>query len=198
MASTRTSGTDSTQSHQKETLSEINLIIHHQFPDIKLASPVYLCHNATHRPSFDKQVNSGHTMKANLKLNLSRKGISALMYKLQGKNTASEKDNETCVQLVIIWKIDSSKEISVISDLMEHEKDRIWYRYKLQKLVEYYKLFDIQHCPIEETYLLHDNTVLMTTLNASHKEGCYEIEMTISKTSINDNTTRIRYIELDR
>jgi hypothetical protein len=47
------------------------------------------------------------------------------------------------------------------------------------KLAECYELFDMQHGSIEETWLMHDNTVLMTSLNVTHEAERYKLEMII-------------------
>jgi hypothetical protein len=66
------------------------------------------------------------------------------------------------------------------------------------KLTKCYRLYDIQHIPTKTTYLMHDNTVLMTSLSMTHEEECYKIVVTISEGSVKKNTRRIPYIGLDR
>jgi hypothetical protein len=44
---------------------------------------------------------------------------------------------------------------------------------------------------------MHDNTVLMTSLNVTREE-CYKLEMTISEGSIKDDTQRPHYIDMDK
>jgi hypothetical protein len=98
----------------------------------------------------------------------------------------------------MVWNVDSSKEFLVDSFLIEHDKDHVWDRDGLMKLMEHCELYNIQHYPIEDTYLMHDHTVLMTSLNMTHEAECYKLEITISEGSINENTWRLRYIDLDR
>jgi hypothetical protein len=98
----------------------------------------------------------------------------------------------------VIWKVNSSKEFYVYSSLIEYDKSHVWDRDKLTKMTEYCKMFNIQHCPIEETYLMHDNKVLMTRLDVTREAECYKLEMTISEASINKDTQRPRYVDMDR
>jgi hypothetical protein len=66
------------------------------------------------------------------------------------------------------------------------------------ELVGCYELTDIQDSTIEETYLMHDNAVLMTRVNVTYEEECYKLEIIISKASINDETRRLQYIDVER
>jgi hypothetical protein len=68
----------------------------------------------------------------------------------------------------------------------------------LMELAKRCELYDIQHGFVEETYLMRDNTVLMTRENIIHEKARYKIEMTISEGCIKDDTWRLRYINLDR
>jgi hypothetical protein len=115
------------------------------------------------------------------------------MYKLQRKNIDQSSEdpafstNEmTCVQLVIIWKVNNSREFYIFSDLIEHDKCRLWDRDRLMKLAKWYKLYDIQHVPIEESWSMHDNTVLMKRVNITREAEYYKLDMTIYEASIKD------------
>jgi hypothetical protein len=128
------------------------------------------------------------------------------MYKLQRKNIDQSneefifnEDETTCIQLIMIWKVNnSSKKFWVTSRLIEHDKDRDWCREGSMKLVKHYKLTNIQHGPIEETYLMHDNIVLIKRVNVIREGEYYKLEMIISEGNIKDNTQRIQYIDMDR
>jgi hypothetical protein len=67
----------------------------------------------------------------------------------------------------------------------------------LEDLAEYYKLFNMQYDLIEDTWLMRDNTVLMTSLNITREPEWYKLKMTISRTSIKYDTQRLRYIGLN-
>jgi hypothetical protein len=72
------------------------------------------------------------------------------------------------------------------------------------RLAECYELYDIQHDPVKDTWLIyynglltHCNTALMTSVNATCKEEYYKLEMIISKGGTNKDTQRPRYIGLN-
>jgi hypothetical protein len=200
-----THGAGTIQSLQNDTLAEVKLTIHHQFPGIELVSPVYASDCATCYLSPDQKVDVGSTMQASFNIDPGRnESIGALLYKLQKKNAGQSNEDgifseeeEACTQLLMIWKVNSSREFFVVSDLIEHD-NYVWDRDRLMEFAEYCRLFNAQHGPIEETWLIRDNTVLMTSLNIA-REVCYKLEMTISETSIkDDDTQRPRYIDVDR
>jgi hypothetical protein len=199
------SDTDTIQPLQNDVSSEVRLIIHNQFPSIELTSPVYVGRHATCHLSPDQRVDAGCAIQASFNIDSDRRwSTGVLMYKLQRKTTVqsngdviSNEKKTTCIQLAIIWKVKDSKEFLTASYLLEHNEDCVWDRVKLKRLVKHYKLANIQHGTIENTWLMHDNTVLMTSLNVSHEEECYKLEMTISKGSIKDDTQRPRYIDVD-
>jgi hypothetical protein len=128
-----------------------------------------------------------------------------LMYKLQRKNAVQSNEDSTsseeeaiCIQLFVVWKVHRFGAFFVYLFLIGHDGDRIWDKNKLLKLAKCYKLVNIQHSPIEETWLMHDSTVIMTRMNLTRKEDCYKLEMTISKTDIKDDTRRLQYIGMNR
>jgi hypothetical protein len=200
---TSTHGAGTSQQYCNGASSEVKLMIHHQFPGIELVSPGYAYNGATCHLSPSQRVDAGSTTQIGFNITYSwEKPIGILMYELKRKNTrqsnkdaTSDKDKTRCIQLAIIWEINSSKELCVISYLIEHDKRRVWDRYELMKLAKWYKKYDI-HIPIELTYLMHDNSVLMKRVNVTC-EDCYKLEMIISKGSIRYDTQRLLYIGLD-
>jgi hypothetical protein len=197
MTSINNSDAGTIQSRQNGAPSEVRLIIHHQFPGVELVSPAYISTGATCCLSPDQSVDVGSIMQAGFNIDPDQESIGILMYKLQRKGIDQSNEEATCIQLVVIWKVNSSKEFCVVSHLIEHDKDRIWDRDGLMRLTECYELFNIQHGSVEDTWLMRDNTVLMASLNVVCKEY-YKLEMTISETSIKDDTQRLWYIGLDR
>jgi hypothetical protein len=191
------------QPNQNSPPSKVKLIIHNQSPGIELVSPVYCSDGAECYLPPNQRVDFGFTTQVYFIIDLDQESIGSLMYKLQRKNigefsekTMSSKDEATCIQLFIAWNVNNSREFCIYSCLIEHDKGHIWDRDRLMKLAKHYKLFDMQHGLIEETWLIHDNTALMTSLNVIREEECYKLEMTIS--SIKDGTQRPLYIDLNR
>jgi hypothetical protein len=205
MELTDSSDPKSTQSLQNDVPSEVKLIIHNQSTSIELTSPAHAGLYATCYLLPDQNVDVGSTTQVSFGIDPDWWwwATGVLMYKLQGKNTdqsnedvMSSEEETTCIQLVIVWKVNSSKEFSAASYLLEHSEECVWNKHWLLSLRKHYKLTNIQHSTIEDTWLVYDNTVLMTSLNMTHEEECYKLEITISEASISDDTLRPRYIGL--
>jgi hypothetical protein len=202
-ASTR--NTDVILKQLADAPSELRLTIHNQFPGIELVSPVYATgRDVTCYLSPGQRVGAGAMMKASFDIDLTQHvSIGVLMYKLQRKSVgqsnkgAISNEEATCTQLVVIWKVNNSKKFCATSFLIEHDKRHVWDKNRLMRLTSYYQTINI-HGPIEETYLMYGSTVLMTSLNATRKAECYKLEMTISKTSMKDDTQRLQYIDVER
>jgi hypothetical protein len=205
MSSTDNSDTESIQSSQNDVPPEVKLIIHHQFPGVELVSPVYTCDGATCHLTPDQRVYFGSTTQAGFKNDSGHGSLNILMYKLQRKNmdesneeVISSKDEATCIQLVIIFEVDGFEEFCMYSRLIEHDKDSVWDRDRLIELADRCVLSDIQHISVEETYLMHDNVVLMTRANVTCEETYYKLEMTITEGSVNEDTRKPWYVNMDR
>jgi hypothetical protein len=196
---------DIIQSYQNNAPSKVNLTIHHQFPGVELASPVYASDGASCYLSPDYIIDVGSTMQTSFNIDFTQdETMGALSYKLQRKNidefneeSTSSEEETTCIQLVVIWEVDRLGEFRVISHLIEYDKDYVWDRNRLMKLAEHYKSSNMKDALIEETWLMYDNTVLMTIMMVARKEEYYELEIIISKTSMNENTRRPWYIDLN-
>jgi hypothetical protein len=198
MASVHANAVDIIQPRQNDTSLKVKLIIHHQFPEVELVSPVYAGKHATCYLSPEHRVNVGSTTQTSFNIDPDQELIGALMYKLERKHTNQPDEETICTQLVIIWKANRYSEFCTKSVLIEHDKGYVWDRDRLIELVKYDKLFNMQHAPIEETWLIHDNTVLMTSVNIIHETKGYQLEMTISKTSMKDDTQKPWYIDVNR
>jgi hypothetical protein len=202
---TDSSDTDTIQPLQNGALSEVKLIIHNQFPGIELTSPIYAGRHVTCCLLPDQSINVDSTIQADFNIDITQHmPTGVLMYKLQRKNTdqsnedgISNQNEASCVQFVITWIVKNSKGFFADSYLFEHNEGCVLDRDKMLELNEYYELTNIQYGTIEETWLMHDNTVLMTSLNVTREE-CYKLEMTISEGSIKDDTQRPHYIDMDK
>jgi hypothetical protein len=177
---------------------KVELTIRHQFPGVELVSPVYAGDNTAYNLISDQRVNVGSMTRIEFYINsVQNVSIGALIYKLQRKNTEeTDEDEATCLQLLIIWKVNNSNEFSTVSHLIEHDSYHVWTRAKLMWLARRYRLFDMQYNPIEETWLMHDHTVLMKRVDMTCGEKCYKLETTISEASIKDDTLRPWYINV--
>jgi hypothetical protein len=203
--STDTSGIDTIQSHQNDA-PKMTLIIHHQFSGVELVSPVYWSLFAPCYLSPDQNVDVGSTVQVGFNIDSTQEwSLGALMYKLQRKNFDQSNENivfseneATCTQLVIICKANSSRELLVCSFLIEHDEGHVWDGAKLMKLTFKCELVNMQHGPIEEIWLIRNNTVLVASLNVACEGEFYKLEMTITEGSVNEDTRRPWYIDVDR
>jgi hypothetical protein len=209
MTSTDTSDVGIIQSSQNDASSKMKLMIHNQLPGVELVSQVYYSIFATCYLPPSQCVDAGSTMQVDYNIETDQEeSESMLMYKLQRKNIdQSNKEDisseeETCIQLFIMWRFTNSKEFHVISFLAEHDEGNVLDRDGLIKIAKSCEPVDIQLGvqlgSVNETWLMHDNTVSMTSWNVAHEEECYKLEITISEASIRDNTRRPRYMDVDR
>jgi hypothetical protein len=193
------------QSIAYDAPSKVKLMIHHQFPDIELVSPLYYGNGATCYLSPKQIVNAGFTMQTGFNINSGQKeSIGVLMYKLKkddidqlNEETTSSEDETTCTQLFIAWKIDSYKEFWVALDIIKHDKSRVWNRDGLMELAGRCRLFNV-YSPVERTWLIHDNKALVINLNVTREEKCCRLEMIIYEGCINKDTQIPWYIDMVR
>jgi hypothetical protein len=159
MASIHASDVDTIQLHQNNVPSKVKLIIHHQFPGIKLVSPVHAGGGVTFYLLPDQNVDVGATTQAGFNIHPGREvSTGVLLYNLERKNGFNE-DEETCIQLFMILNVYNSGEFYMISDLIEANRDHVWDEDGLMGLTDCYWPFYTEYGAIEETYLMHDSTV---------------------------------------
>jgi hypothetical protein len=98
---------------------------------------------------------------------------SVLLYRLQKKeniesssqpNTDNMFTKDTSLQLLVIWKSDNIRDISVRALLIKHSDTITWNENILEKLHSMYLALLKNNDNIEDTWLLDDATVLMTAL----------------------------------
>jgi hypothetical protein len=202
MASTDNSVTDTIQP-LNDTPSKVKLILHHQFPDTELVSPVHAGDGVECYLSPDQTVDVGSTTQAGFDIDLTQEEpISILTYELKykkqlHKDAISSEDEASCILLYIVWKFSDAKECCVVSDMIEYDQGCVWDRDNLMKLARRYNTVNI-HIPTENTHLMRDNTVLLTRMNMACEEECYKLEMTISEGSMRYNTWKLEHIDVYR
>jgi hypothetical protein len=187
-----------TQSRKSDAQSRLKLVIHNQCPSTELISPLYYSDGAECHLSSSQRVDAGSTMQTYLRIDLSQdEFICALLYKLKRKNT-DEVNETTYTQLAMIWKIDKSKRFHLIPHLIEHDKGRVWDEDRRMRLAQACTLSSIPSNSVEDTWLMHDDVVLMIRMNVTYETECYKLETTISETTIKDDTRRPWYFDVDR
>jgi hypothetical protein len=201
-----TSYVEAIQSLLNDAPSKVTMMIHHQFPGVELISPVCAGNGIACYLSPDQCVDVDSTIQADFNIDTDQKEtIGALMYKLQRKSidqsdevAISSEEEVTCIQFVIIWKVNSSKEFCVASFLIEHDNSYVWNEDRLLELAKRCKLSNVRDGSIKYTWLIHGNTVVRMILNVAREKECCKLETIISEGSINENTLSPRYIDLDR
>jgi hypothetical protein len=177
--------------------SELKLTIHNLCPNIRLAHPVYVSNHVTCYRAPDQIVDIGSTAKIGFKNNLfSESSSGVLLYKL--KITYEESNEATWTQIFMFWSVHESGELFLTLYLIEHDKSDVLDKNRLMRLIEDWKGFNIRCNLIEETWLMHDNIMLMLKINVIREAKYYKLEMTISETSVRDDTWRLHYYDMDR
>jgi hypothetical protein len=181
----------------------VDLIIHNQVPGIELVSPVYTGYGIEFDLSPNERVNFGSTTHISFDVDIPWEvTYGILMYRLQRKNfdegAMSSEEEVPYIYLAITWKVYGPREVGILSILMEHDKNCIWDENNQKKLDAWCNLVDPQDGSSEDTWLMHDNTVLMKRMNISREGIRYKIEFTISEGNINKDTQRPWYFGVDR
>jgi hypothetical protein len=134
---------------------------------------------------------------------IKNKYASALLYKLQRKkrlestnqsnmdNTSTD-DTSTNLQLLVIWGPDNMQDIPVRSLIIKHSNIIIWNEGMLEKLHSIYLALLKKSYHTEDTWLLDDATVLMTT--TEWKYVGFVTEITISKGIKEDDSMEPLYV----
>jgi hypothetical protein len=128
------------------------------------------------------------------------KFTSALIYKLQRKkqlesnnqsdaDVLSAEDASTSLQLLVIWRSDDQHrdKLFIRALLIKHSNTITWDRDTLEKLHSIYLALFRDDRNIKDTWLLDDETVLMTTSN--WKYVSYTTKITISEGTREDDST---------
>jgi hypothetical protein len=119
----------------------------------------------------DQKVNVNTMTRASFGINaIKYEYESALIYKLQRKkhlesnadNTFAE-DAVTSPQLLAIWRAIDKSKISIRTLLIKHSNTITWDEDTLKKLYSMYLALCRDNDVIEDTWMLDDATVLMTT-----------------------------------
>jgi hypothetical protein len=154
----------------------ISVPIHNQCSDFELISPVYFGRNALWiRPPGQKVDANAITGASFGEEIFTTEFTSALLYKLQRKNHPKPnnqpnvdgsftEDSPTSLQLLVIWRYNVEHGFYVRALLIKHSNTIIWDEDTLEKLHSMHLSLCKNDVIIEDTWLLDDAVVLMTTL----------------------------------
>jgi hypothetical protein len=173
--------------------------IHNQCSDLKLTDRRGLSSGANWNEEPDEEVDAGSMMSVGL-IPLLAEFEGALTYVLQKEDVKPGKRPEpTHILLFVAWKSEGYKSFCVLVQLIECNKQPYWNEAKLQ---EYHQVCASQLCtytdPIEDTWLIHDGTVLTTRLELDFTQRDGVLNIVISEGIRDDHTKRPEWINLKR
>jgi hypothetical protein len=153
------------------------VLIHNQCSDFELVSPIYFGCNVIWFGSPDQKVDANTMTRTSFgKHAIKRKFASVLMYRLQRKRrieindqfnegSTYTEDTSTCLQLLLIWGYNDAYGFSGRALLIKHSNIITWNEDTLEKLHSMHLSLCRNDIIIEDTWLLDNTTVLMTTSN---------------------------------
>jgi hypothetical protein len=151
-----------------------SVLVHNRCSDFELVYPVHFGHNVIWIRSPGQKVDANAMTEASFGRDVVKDELaSALIYKLQRKkylkfnsqsntDSAFAEDASTSLQLLVIWRFNANK-FSVRALLIKHSNTITWNEDTLKKLYSMYLSLCRDDDIIEDTWLLVDETVLMTT-----------------------------------
>jgi hypothetical protein len=157
------------------------VLVHNQCSDFELVSPAYFGRNAIWIRSSDQKVDTNAMTRASFGKEIFKdKFASVLIYKLQRKGRLKSNDQSNVDSA---FTEDSSTSFnrtgySVRALLIKHGNIIDWNEDTLEKLHSMYHAL-CRDDEIEDTWLLDDATVLMTT--SKWKKDSHAFEITISE-----------------
>jgi hypothetical protein len=176
------------------------VLVHNQCSDFELVSPAYFGYHVIWLRSPDQKVDANTVIRSSFGNDVAKDKFScALLYKLQRKmgpksNDQSNADNistegtSTSLQLLVIWKynVKYKNRFFTRALLISHGNTIIWDEDTLKKLHYMYFALLRDDYNIKDTWLLDDETVLMTTLKWK-KDSC-TFKITISEGTREDDS----------
>jgi hypothetical protein len=179
----------------------VKLIIHNQCSNIDLISPAYTTNYSSEcYRTPDHEVFAGNTMSSSFTIGSDDVFYGILIYKLQRRQLQGSIEIDeiasSTVHLLVVWRATEPKELYADVMLVEHDKGFDWNNNKLNEL--YYRStnqFRLRHNFAIETWLLDDNTSLMTTFEILNGQI---LRLTISEAKKDSNGRVPAHIDLER
>jgi hypothetical protein len=191
----------------------MDVVVHNQYSDIELISPVYFCNRGTYDEYPIEKKDVSTMMRIGFSFGLDKLPGGILMYEVQGSgNTKSDCQPSTdttsteavevtskMMRLLVVWKIEHFGEPSVYIVLVEHDKELVLNGE--DKLAQLYDKVNDQFSRCysfsESTWLVCDNTVLKATYEIVQKES-FELNIAISKGTKDKYTKSALWIDSER
>jgi hypothetical protein len=178
--------------------SSVSLNIHNRCQDINMISPVYFTRGGRWYEEPDQEIGVNAVMRNYLEFYSGRNILEgALIYKIQREHDESDKftqDESKCIQLLVAWHIENTKELHVCALLVEH--DRKLDEDKLMGLYQkHWHSLKSQIDLVERNWLLHDAEVLTMTVKTMNEDHRWDIFIT---KGVKDNVKRPLWINAKR
>jgi hypothetical protein len=183
-------------------LPSFKLNIHNQCSNVDLVSPTYDAgYNLECYRAPGHIVYVGDMMRSSFAIKSDHIRYGVLMYRLQ-RNQSHEittigKDTSSAVHILILWKGSKSEGLYADILLAEYDKGFDWSRHNLESLHHKNRNRLNQYSvPVVETWLLNDNTALMTTLEIMNED--HLLNITVSEVDRYNYARTPVYIDLQR
>jgi hypothetical protein len=167
--------------------------IHNQCLDFKLTDQKCFSHGAYWNRYPVREVEADGVMSVEFKSPLEAfKG--AVVYELRRKSAES-----TRIQLFVAWQFDGYKKFYAYAHLLECSESFSWNEIRLKKHYQRYThQLNRYTSPIKNTWLIHDDTVLMTSLELTFVKRDSILNVTVSEGIKDDCTKKPGRINLER
>jgi hypothetical protein len=173
--------------------------IHNQCSDFKLTDRGYFSSGTSLNGYPAQEVDAGSMISFGFQPSpLVFEGV--LTYELQRKHVESDNQLEsTYIRLFVVWKSKGYKKLCAYINLVEYDEKFYWNNTKSQ---EYYRGYASQLStytdPIKDTWLVYDDTVLMTRLELDFTQRDDILNITISKSVKDEHTRKPERIDSER
>jgi hypothetical protein len=188
----------------------VKLNIHNQCLNVDLVSPIYnISYGLECHRSPDHKVCAGDAARSDFIIKDTFERSGALIYKLQKRqtheSTETDKSTSSNAHLLVIWGIYEHKELLYADVLLvEHDKGFILSSDRLENLYhENFRLeWDLDSAiewftdSAKKTWLMDDNTVLMTTFEIMNED--FILNITISEVERDNSTRMLAHIDPKR
>jgi hypothetical protein len=163
----------------------MNVNIHNQCSNFKLTDRKCFSYGAGWNRCSTREIEDGSIMSVELKSSPETfEGV--VMYELRRKYVKS-----TTIQLLVAWKSGWDKEFYVCIRLLECNESFVWNEVRLKEYFQRYaRQLSTYTCPVKNTWLMHDSTVLMTRLELTFVKRDGRLNVTISE-GIKDHYTKV-------
>jgi hypothetical protein len=177
----------------------MEVIIHNRCLDFKLTNTYWFSIGAAWNVCPNWNVDTGSMMSVDLiPFMAAFKGI--LTYELQRKYAnPGDQSESTYVRPLVAWKFEGYKKYCVFTHLAEYDEQIEWDGIKLEEYCQrYFSQLSTYAAPIEDTWLLHDDTVLMTRLDLNFTQRNDILNITISEGTWHDRIKKPVWIYLKK